>query len=365
MVVLNDLYYSMIMRYSKVILTALLLMSVSKMALAQDDLDQFIEAGLEDANTMAGGYIEPFMQAFSVGLGNGWYNTAKAHKSAGFDLTVTLNAAYVPDDQLFYSANYNNIEFDPNGPQQAPTMFGPEGQEFKPIYNYSYTENGQDYSGSFEGPEGFGVKENLGIQAVPVPMAQLGIGIIKNTDIKIRWTPTIDVGDHGEFKLIGIAVMHDVKQHIPGLKNMPFDLSALVGFTDIDLTYDLAAESPDLGPQSQGEVTTSNGIASFDVNSIIVQGIISKQFSVLTLYGGLGVNIAKSELAMKGDYQVRDNTGFGVEREYSNPIMIETKNTTPNITAGMRIKLAILTLHADYTIQKNHVLSVGVGFSVR
>ena len=35
------------------------------------------------------------------------------------------------------------------------------------------------------------------------------------------------------------------------------------------------------------------------------------------------------------------------------------------MTAGMRLKLAIFTLHADYTVQKYDVLTVGFGFSVR
>ncbi len=353
---------------SKIFLTLLFIISISTAQVqAQDELDQFLEAGLEDANTMIGGYVEPFMEAFSVGLGAGWYNTAKAHKSAGFDLTVTVNPVYVPNDKLFYAPTFNNITYDPNGPQRSPTLFGPEGDDVKPTYIYDYEENGQIFTGEFEGLEGIDPKENIGMQALPVPMAQLGIGIIKNTDIKIRWTPTIDVGDNGEFKIIGFAIMHDVKQHIPGIKDLPFDLSALVGFTDMSLEYDLAAESPDLGPNASGEVVTQDGKAVFDVNTWTIQGIISKKFSVLTVYGGLGYNIAKSNLGLKGTYQViaDDGAGFTVEREYTNPIDVSFSASGPRMTAGFRLKLAIFTLHADYTLQKYNTLSVGFGFAVR
>ncbi|MEQ8474977.1 DUF6588 family protein [Fulvivirga sp.] len=338
---------------------------ISNVSKAQDDLDVFLESGIEDANKLAQGYLEPFLGSFSSGLTGGWYNTAKAHKSAGFDLTVTANAVYIPSDQYFYRAEFNNLTYDPAGPQVSPTIFGPEGGNAQPTYNYSFTEEGQTFEGSFQGPEGIGLKENFPIQAMPVPMAQLGIGIVKNTDIKIRWTPKIDLDDNSDFKLIGFAVMHDVKQHIPGIKDLPFDLSALIGFTDISINYDLAAESESPGPGAANEVITENGKGVVDMNAWTVQGIISKKFSVLTLYGSLGYNIVKSEMGLKGDYQIMDDTGLTAEREYTNPILVTYKQSGPRMTAGFRLKLAIVTLHADYTLQKYNTLSVGFGFAVR
>jgi len=47
--------------------------------------------------------VEPIIQSFGYGLANGWYNTAKPHKPAGFDLTATITLAFVPDEDLFYN----------------------------------------------------------------------------------------------------------------------------------------------------------------------------------------------------------------------------------------------------------------------
>ncbi len=335
---------------------------ITNVSRAQDGIDAFLESGIEDANILAQGYMEPFLGSFSSGLTGGWYNTAKAHKSAGFDLTVTANAVYIPSDQYFYKAEFNNLTYDPSGPLSSPTIFGPEGGNTQPTYNYTVTEAGQTYTGSFQGPEGIGLKDNFPIQAMPVPMAQLGIGIIKNTDVKIRWTPKIDIGNNGDFKLIGFAIMHDVKQHIPGIKDLPFDLSALVGFTDISINYDVAEESAATG--TPDEVTTNNGKGVVDMNAWTIQGIISKKFSVLTVYGSVGYNIIKSELGLKGDYEIVDSA-TSTTRNYSDPLLITYKQSGPRMTAGFRLKLAILTLHADYTLQKYNTLSVGVGFAVR
>ncbi|UII32987.1 hypothetical protein LVD17_03985 [Fulvivirga ulvae] len=326
---------------------------------AQDDLDKLLEAGLSDANLLIEGYVEPFMKGFGTSLGSGWYNTAKAHKSGGFDLTVTVNAAYVPDKDLLYDLNAlnlsSNFSYDKD---QAPTIFGTNDAQQLPTY--TVTDPNTNESVSFDAPEGLNLKDEIGMQAVPVPMAQLGIGIIKNTDIKIRWTPEIEIDDNGTFKLIGFGIMHDVKQHIPGIKNLPFDLSAFVGYTSVstDVAFD---EEVNAG---SGGVSTTNGLGVFDVNTLTVQGIISKKFSVLTLYGGLGFNRVRSELKLKGDYVVTDDFGV-VDEVYTDPIDLSFKTGGPRLTAGMRLKLAIFTLHADYTVQKYDVLTVGFGFSVR
>ncbi|HNP18246.1 MAG TPA: hypothetical protein PKL31_07435 [Fulvivirga sp.] len=323
---------------------------------AQDDIDQFLAAGIQDANTLVEGYVKPLMVGFGSGLGGGWYNTAKAHKTAGFDLTVTVNAAYIPSSDRFYTPNLVNATYNPSGPDRSPTLFGPEDENLRPQYDYSYTEAGQTFNGTITGPPGLAVKDNIGFEAVPVPMVQLGIGIVKNTDLKIRWSPKIDIGDDGEFKLLGFALMHDIKQHIPGIKDLPFDLSFLAGFTKITADYGLQA--------STGNISSNNSVAEYGVNTWTFQGIISKKFSVITFYGGLGYNASKSTVALKGEYVLQSDIP-GETRTFTDPIDLKFNQNGPRLTAGMRLKLAIITFHADYTVQKYDVLSVGFGFNVR
>ena len=326
---------------------------------AQDNIGEFLEAGVEDANTLVEGYVAPFMKGFGTGLGSGWLNTAEAHKNFGFDLTVTVNAAYVPDKDLFYQPNLINGGYAPGSPTQSPTIFGSDADSDIPTYEYSYEEDGETYTGTFDAPEGLNIKDAIGMQAIPVPMAQLGIGLFKKTDLKIRWTPEVDVED-GKFKLIGFGVMHDVKQHIPGIKRLPFDLSVFVGYTS--LSFDMPIDEQYSG--NGGGVNMPNGLGQFDVNTWTGQAIISKKFSVLTVYGGLGFNSVKSELALKGDYEVYDDSG-SISVSGTDPIGLSFKTGGPKLNAGFRLKLAIITLHADYTVQKYDVLSVGFGFSVR
>jgi len=325
---------------------------------AQDDFEGFLEAGIDDANTLLEGYLAPALESIGTGLGNGWYNTAATHKTGGVDISVSASAVFIPDASLFYTPNLTTTTLLPSGPDRAPTILGPDDDASLPIYEYNFTDDaGQNFSGEFKGIGGANIAENgIGMQAVPIPMVNLGIGLIKNTDLKIRWTPKIDIDGNSSAKLIGFAIMHDIKQYIPGLKERKFALSALVGFTDIS-----ASTSFDTQASSSGGVTTNNGMASFDVNTWTVQGLISRRFSVLTLYGGLGFNTSKSNISLDGDFVVSDNNGE--TSNYSNPLDLNFGVGGPRVTAGMRLRLLFLTINADYTLQKYNTLTVGVGFS--
>jgi hypothetical protein len=62
--------------------------------------------------------------------------------------------------------------------------------------------------------------------------------------------------------------------------------------------------------------------------------------------------------------------GVPVIQKLTDPIDMEFKNkeggiTKPRLNAGVRFKLAILTIHFDYSWANYSVLSAGLGFSFR
>lgn len=318
---------------------------------AQDDIDDLLKESVEDGRKLIGAYVSPFMKSISLGMNQGWYNTAKAHKIAGVDLTITVNSMSIPKNELLFDPsklNLTQVELAPSSPgyPNAPTMLGPENT---PIFR-SKTNT----ASTFEGPPGLDLKENVPGGRLPVPMAHLGFGLPKGTDIKLRFSPTINLGDDGTLKLFGIGIMHDVKQWIPGIKLLPFDLSGFVGFTKLELESKLDADNPQNADQK--------GI--FSINATTIQGLISKKFSVVTFYGGVGYNIAKSNLALKGSYDINGD-GDETDQFEKNPVDLKFAASGMRATAGMRLKLAVFTFHADYTLQKYKCLTVGFGIAVR
>jgi hypothetical protein len=222
-------------------------------------------------------------------------------------------------------------------------VFGPDRA---PRYQY---DNPLVIPNQFDGPPGVNLSEEYGINRMPVPVANVGIGLPKGTELKVRYIPTLNLGDNTTLDMIGFAVMHDVKQWIPGIKNLPFDLSGLIGYTKLSL-------------ETQFDRPDQKGI--FEMTGTTVQGIISKKLAVLTVYGGLGYNIARANLALKGNYDINPLPS-STDYESKDPISVEASASGPRMTAGMRLKLAILTIHADYTLQKQNALTIGVGLSVR
>jgi hypothetical protein len=318
--------------------------------LAQNDIDQLIKGGVADANKLLEGYTAPLLKTFGYGLNQGWYNTAKTHKKLGVDLTVSLSIVYTPDEDLFYTVNNNSMTtiklentgtaaVAANGSGKVPTLFGPA---VAPTYRIV------DGGSTFSGPEGVDLKKEIGMQALPIPVANLSIGLPKGIDVKLRFVPELTIGDDSKFKLFGVGVMHDIKQYLPGVKELPFDLAAFVGYTNMKFTVDMEPTRPD-----------QKGI--FETTSITMQGLISKKISVLTFYGGLGYNLANSRLALEGAYDMNQDGTY----ETKNPVDLKVDANGPRMTAGMRLKLAVFTFHGDYTLQKYNALTVGFGINVR
>lgn len=337
------------------------------MAQNEEDIAKFLQAGGKDASKLIEAYVTPVIKGVSYGMTGGWYTTAKTHKSLGFDFGVSMNLAFIPTSENFFNPNSLGLSsvtnYDGSRPQgsagaydptkKAPTIFGPKNEtQYSSTYDPDGTGALPSQTFTFAGPEGLNMKKEIGFAAIPVPMAQIGIGIVKNTDLKFRFVPRIEFGNN-HFQMFGVGVLHDVKQHIKGIKLLPFDLSALVAFNSVSGSTDLSSSS---NPSS------TNGKMDYKFNSWVLQALISKKIAVLTGYAGIGYSIVNSKVDIKGDYTI---TASPVDFVISDPVAIDFKNNSMRLTAGMRINLGPVYVSGDYTLQKFKTLTLGFGFTIR
>lgn len=331
---------------------------------AQDlgDMTAFLNAGSEDASKYMGEYLNPVFTGFGYGAANGWYNTAKAHKPLGFDLTVTLSATKAPDSDLFFDIipdDYNSITaIAPGADPKTSTLFG-DNTNTTVVSSYQH-EDGTVISTTFDTAEGLSLNDQYN-GLVPTPMVQLGIGLIKNTDLKVRWMPTIrnedDYGNESTVSMFGFGLMHDFKQWIPAIKHIPVDMAVFVGYNRINgkaglwTNGDVIAGSED----QRGE---------FGINSWTYQLLVSKKLSVLTVYGGVGYNDTKTNLKLLGDYVLEDESGL-FDVTLTDPVNEDFKSSGMRGTLGLRLQLAVITIHTDYTFQRYNTLTAGIGFTIR
>ena len=331
----------------------------------QIEIADVMRAGSADGQKYFEQYMAPGFISFNNGLSSGWYNTAKPHKLFGIDLTVTMNFASIPEDMrtfTFRESDYSILKLDDgdqnnDGSVSLPTIGGGNTNQGMIIYARSNVE-GTTYSTDqlFKAAGGLG---KTPLNAIPTPTLTMGIGLPKNTDLKIRYIPSINGGEFS-FDYFGIGVMHDIKQWIPGLKLAPFDLSGFIGTTT--MTTEFRFSTGDIG---QDNFVVENGLAVIKTNSTVVQGVVSKKLGVFTPYAGVGYNIATSTFDLKGTYQY-DESGSAQSNKIEDPIELKfSEGNTPRVTVGARLKFLILTLHADYTIQKYSTFSAGVGLNVR
>jgi hypothetical protein len=336
---------------------------LSPFSFSQIDNFDFLRSGPDDGVKLLKAYVAPFTNAFGAGLNGGWYNTAKPHKLLGFDLTTSFNVGIVPTSDGKFdisSLHMNSI----TGTGSAPTISGPD--ESGP--SLSYQVAGHSLA-TFNSPPG------TNWRYIPVPTAQIGLGLPLGTEIKGRFVPKINIKDGG-ISLWGIGVMHNLTQYLPGDKLLPFDVSIFGGYTKLKGNVPIS-----LLPQQDAyqNYTAPYSLASFDnqdlnveVSGINISAIASLNLPVITFYGGLGYSKTKTAMSLEGFYptptyangQVQYvNDGVKKGEDFQNMEIENFSGMRANI--GFRLKLAVLTIHADYTRAQYNVVSTGLGLSFR
>jgi len=331
-----------------VILTILFIVPNQKGFAQLDQLDKLLQAGEEDANALLSPYLAPFMRGFGYGLANSWYNTAEVHKGFGFDLMITGTLAYVPGEDLKYNVldlNLQEIEIVSPRDGEVPTVFGDD--LITPQYQFKSTPGL-----TFDGPTGLNLQDEIGGKYIPTPMVQIGIGFPLGITIRGRYMPEVDAG---QFKssFWGVGIQHDIKQYLGAVDKIPFDLSVLVGYTQLNSTIGLSGAIDDGGAGDQEGVIKANAWT--------YQVLISKNLSIVTFYGGVGANTLRSRVQILGTYILTDPGIITL----TDPINQKYKDGGVRGTLGMKLKLGPITLHGDYTFQKYNALTAGIGVSVR
>ena len=364
---------------SKLLLTGIIVISVIFPAKAQlDGLGKVISYQTDNAEMLLKEYVRPYTNALGTDLSNGWYNTAKPHKTLGFDITFTLNTTFVPDAHKTFNPQALDLKGIEAQSAASPTAMG----DNDPGATLTYTENinGQDYTlASFDLPKG------TGIGFAPAPMLQVGLGLFKGTEVIGRYIPDMQLGNQAEIGLWGVGVKHSIKQWIPVLNKLPIlHLSVMGGYTELNSQTGLNFTPQDyvdaklVDPTNIWDYGTyyNNQEMAMNVSSFTGNLVVSANLPVVCFYGGVGFNSVKTNLALNGNYPLPafnpDNTQMEITEASSqtDPVDMEIKHqsgsrTRPRYNAGIRFKFAVITLHFDYTYSDYSVATAGLGISFR
>jgi hypothetical protein len=258
------------------------------------------------------GYLQPFANAFGADLNAGTFSTAHVPKvGLNFQVGLVAMGTVIPDRDLVFMGT--PPEPWPQDQVETASVFGGEGTiltDSQTGLTYAF-QNGQ-------------VQGNFAMLAVP----QIEVGSIMGTRLKVRYF-AYDFGESiGELKLTGYGLQHSVSQYIP---LCPVDLSVLFFKQQFEVGDIISSDAMFYGAQ------------------------ISKGFGTTTLYGGIGMHSATLDV----EYT------YEAENEEPQEIALELEsNSNIWITAGARMKLAILILNGDISIGKRNTFTLGVAFGI-
>jgi hypothetical protein len=347
-----------------------LFLLISSVSFSQVDDVDFLRSIPSDGVKFTQAYVSPWANAFGAGLNGSWYNTAKPHKFGGFDITAGFNVGVVPTSAETFDISTIGLSSSLTGTGTTPTIAGPDNDG--PLMTYKVNDV---TLASFNAPPG------LAWKYIPVPTIQVGIGLPLGTELKGRFIPKVEI-QGGDISLWGLGIIHSLTQYLPGNKLLPFDVSLFAGYTKLQGTVPLSLE-PD--PVIDQNYTSFNPATSFEdqklnvsVEALNVSAIGSLNLHIITFYGGLGYSKTRTEMDLSGNFPLPvlvtpaapalpfaqyNDSGVRKGSDFPNMDIRNFSGIRANI--GVRIKLAIITIHADYTRAQYNVLSAGLGISIR
>jgi hypothetical protein len=330
------------------------------------EVGNLLAAGAQDAELLLKPYITPAVNGFGAALGGGWYNTPKPHSLGGFDLTFTTNIGIVPtkyESFLLDDSPLTNLKLHDPLLNESPTIAGAKEDGAQMDYKY------EEYS-----MPAFNMPKGLNTNYVPAPMVQVGIGLIKGTEVMVRFMPNIKYKGN-ELGLWGLGGKHDIKQWIPGLNKLPvLELSVMYGYTKLHTMVDINVEPGDINAGSLPGANSSawdNQLMTLTTQSQTANLIVGANLPVVCFYGGVGFVVTKTNLKLEGDYPaVEIQESIPTVVALVDPINMQIKNqdggiTKPRFNAGVRFKLAVITIHFDYSWANYSVVTAGLGISFR
>lgn len=306
---------------------------------AQINPSQVLSGSAADIDYLANGYLAPLGNVVAEGLNSGWYSTAKTHNLGRFDLMVTTAVILVPDAQQMFTINnseLDQLQLVSGATAESATVFGDKGNG--PGLEYKNTPGLANFN--TPGGTGYGI--------FGLPMARLSVGLIKNTEVSVRYLPEITFPrlDDAKLNVLGFGVKHDILQWIPGGKLLPFSVSGFFGYTNVDYTQSLGEDQ------------------EFSMNSTgyTLRALVSKNFLFITPYVGVGINGGSTEMKISGTF---DNP-LPLGSDFVDPVNITTEDAGGFVgNVGIRLKfLLVVAITADYTFGAYEVFTTGLGISI-
>jgi len=320
----------------------------------QENLEDLLAAGIEDAQRFASGYITPGAEAMIYNSANGWVQSANVKEPLKFEISLIGNATFVSDENRSFTLNtadYNNLQFrDGSTIKDVATAFGendPDIVVFAEVQNGVFTEEVE-----FVLPQGLA---SANVNFVPSAFLQARLGLFKGFEIKARYFPKVEQEDV-KVGLVGAGFQYEFTELLPADNIFPVAIAGVVGYTNLTGNYDFTDDNVIEGENQQFDLKQ---------NSWLFQLQASTKLPVFNVYGGLGYVTGTSDFDVLGTYRVRAGVPLlESSNEFTDPFSVRTKVSGVRGTVGAKLQLGFFGIHADYNIAEYSNVSAGLHFGI-
>lgn len=364
-------------------IVVLTLFAVATIMAQEFSMDQIKELAATNGKL----YLQPLATGFGTAMNSGLYNTAGTHGTLGFDIQLKTGVGLAPASKAsqttyqFDLSALDDITFDIEKNSQSysitlnpeeifsdcttPNILGGEAEPFTVNQPYVQGEIESQLRTQLEAqgltedqineaiaqmdPEiqeaidGIQVKSIPGMKSIkaledlktvpfPFPILQASVGLPMGIEPSIRIIPKFkipgDIGEAiGEISALGGGLKLDVDRWIP-IPMFPLDIAVQGYYQKMEI----------------GDLLSANSTA-FNL-------MVSKTILMLTPYVGVGKESSK----FTASYKMEDGTKIKFD--------LKGKNDT-RFTAGLNIKIAVISINAEYSMGEYNAAGLGVGFALR
>ena len=343
-------------------ITFIILLGINTKTNAQQLVQDVLKGGANDAEILATDYLSPFGKAFGSVLNQGWYNTAKPHHFPFVDLTLYWNWAMIPAaDKNFTFPSLKHIQLQDSTITTSSTIAG-SGKTPNVKLVVTNPLNGHDTTISK-----FNLPAGLGVSMMSLPIPQLTIGLVKGTDLSIRYLPTLNIPGAIDAKasIWGVGIKHEITQYMKFVDKAPIDISIQGAYSQFKSELGLNMQPQASAIPTNADYTTQK--LQFDVTAYTINLLVSKKLLMFTFYGSAGYQHSSSTMSFVGNYPITtiNNSGQLAITDLKDPIKVDLSGVNGlKANLGIRYTMLIFTLHADYTFATYPGISAGIGINI-
>jgi hypothetical protein len=340
------------------------LIFVSAQVKAQSGINDLFKGSPGDVNKLLNAYTGSLFKGFGNSLNGGWTNTARTQSLLHFNIRVSASISIVPtDDQSF---DINSLGLANIKPTNA-------GQSISPTFGAPNSNLGQAITVSdpaHPGDPNYQFKTNLPngvIQYIPAPQLQLTLGLIKSTDITLRYIPTTKITDDvGSVGMFGFGIKHNIMNDFGEAgKIVPFDLAIAVGYTK--LTY-----NKPMDVRKNDNVAIPGQTLDGHFSGWNTQVILSKKLLFFTPFVSVGYLSSTTDVGLHGNFPfvtgavpgATPGTAQPTYTNYADPISVTGSGagvSGPRFDAGFQLSLFVLKIFASYSFAQYSSANAGIG----